>query len=125
MARTLTLTIKPTGEALEDFRETFKALEGGRRVRRRAGVYFTSLEAARALLTRNRLALLRAVRARRPRSIYELARTLNRDLKNVQEDVRMLEEYGLLRLTRGRGAGKRVTTVPEALFGEITLKIAI
>ena len=69
MARTLTLTIKPTGEALEGFRETFKALEGGRRVRRRAGVYFTSLEAARALLTRNRLALLRAVRARRPRSI--------------------------------------------------------
>ena len=102
-----------------------KALEGGRRVRRRAGVYFTSLEAARALLTRNRLALLRAVRARRPRSIYELARTLNRDLKNVQEDVRMLEEYGLLRLTRGRGGGKRVITVPEALFGEITLKIAI
>ena len=48
-ARTLTLTIKPTGEALEGFRETFKALEGGRRVRRRAGVYFTSLEAARAL----------------------------------------------------------------------------
>jgi len=120
MARTLTLTIKSIGEALEGFRETFKALEGGRRVRRRA-----SLEAARALLTRNRLALLRAVRARRPRSIYELARTLNRDLKNVQEDVRMLEEYGLLRLTRGRGAGKRVTTVPEALFGEITLKIAI
>lgn len=125
MARTLTITVKPTNEALEGFRETFKSLERGRRVQRRAGVYFTSLEAARALLTRNRLALLRAIRARRPRSIYELARTLDRDLKNVQEDLRLLEDYGLVRLTRGRGAGKRVTTVPEALFGAIALKIAI
>ncbi len=94
-------------------------------MQRRAGVYFTSREAARALLTRNRLALLRAVGARRPRSIYELARTLNRDLKNIQEDLRLLEEYGLVRLTRGHGAGKRVTTVPETLVGEIALKIAI
>ena len=125
MAKTLTIQIKSVGEALEGFRETFKAYEAGRRVSRREGVYFTSIEAARNLLTRNRLALLRAVRTQRPGSIYELAKALKRDLKNVQEDLRILEKYGLVRMTEGRGTGKRRVKVPEALFGEIALKIAI
>jgi len=69
MAKTLTIQIKSAGEALEGFREAFKAVEAGRRVSRREGVYFTSIEAARNRLTPNRLALLRAIRTRRPGSI--------------------------------------------------------
>ena len=46
MAKTLTIKIKSVGETLEGFRETFKAYEAGRRVSRREGVYFTSIEAA-------------------------------------------------------------------------------
>ncbi len=125
MAKTLTIKIKSVGEALEGFRETVKAFEAGRRVSRRDGVYFTSIEAARNLLTRNRLALLRAIRTRHPGSIYELAKMLNRDLKNVQEDLRLLEEYGLVRVTKARSVGKRRVRVPEALFREIALRIAI
>ena len=125
MAKTLTIQIKSVGEALEGFRETFKAYGAGREVSRRAGVYFTSIEAARNLLTRNRLALLKAIRTHRPGSIYELAKALKRDLKNVQEDLKILEKYGLIRMTAGRRDGKRKVKVPEALFGEIALKIAI
>ena len=51
MARTLKMTIKTVCEALDDVRSAFKAAESGRRVRRRDGVYFTSIEAARNLLT--------------------------------------------------------------------------
>lgn len=58
MAKTLTIQIKSAGEALGGFRETFKAVEAGRRVSRREGVYFTSIEAARNLLTPNRVTLL-------------------------------------------------------------------
>lgn len=125
MAKTLTIKIKSSEEALEGFRETFEALQAGRRIRRRAGVYFTSIEAARNLLTPSRLALLRAIRRHRPGSIYELAKLLNRDLKNVQEDLRLLEEYGLVRMTSGRRTGRRKVKVPEAPFEEITLKVAI
>jgi predicted transcriptional regulator len=125
MAKTLTIEIKSMGEALEAFRKTFKALESGRRVARHEGVYFTSIEAARTLLTRNRIALLRAIRAQRPGSIYELAKTVKRDLKNVQQDLRILEEYGLIRMTAASRAGKRRVKVPEAPFAEIALKIAI
>jgi predicted transcriptional regulator len=125
MSKTLTIKIKPVGEAMTEFRHAFRAAEAGRRVTRRAGVYFTSIEAARSLLTPSRLALLRAIRAKRPRSIYELAKTMGRDFKNVQGDLRLLERYGLVRMTRSRGRGTRRAKVPEALFGEITLKIAI
>jgi predicted transcriptional regulator len=124
MAKTLTIQIKPVGEALESFGETFKALEAGRQVSRRQGVYFTSIEAARNLLTPSRLALLRAIRAKRPGSIYELAKLVERDLKNVQGDLQTLERYGLVRLNKSRRPGRR-KVVPQALFNQIALKIAI
>ena len=69
--------------------------------------------------------MLRAIRAKHPGSIYELAKTVSRDLKNVQQDLRILESYGLIRMSPARRAGKRLAKVPEAPFDEITLKIAI
>ena len=125
MARTLTIRISSLDEGLKRFRETYRAVEGGRSVPRRGGVYFTSLAAARNLLTPSRLALLRAVRTRRPRSIYDLAKIVGRDLKNVQDDLRILEYYGLVRMSRGRAIGKRHVKIPQAVFGEIALRIAI
>ena len=125
MAKTLTIQIKAADEALEYFRETFKAVEAGRRLAGREGVYFTSIEAARNLLTPNRLALLRAIRMKRPGSIYELAKITGRDLKNVQDDLRLLERYGLVRIGHGRSSGKRKVRIPQAVFNEIALRIAI
>ena len=125
MRKTLTIKIKPVSDAMGDFRQAFGAAQSGRRVTRREGVYFTSIEAARNLLTPNRLALLRTIRSKHPRSIYELAKVSQRDFKNVQEDLRLLERYGLVRMTQRRGRAARRARVPEALFGEIALKIAI
>ena len=85
----------------------------------------TSIEAARNLLTPNRLALLRAIRMKRPGSIYELAKITGRDLKNVQDDLRLLERYGLVRIGHGRSSGKRKVRIPQAVFKEIAFRIAI
>lgn len=125
MARTLTIGIKSIDQALRDFGETFEAVRAGKRMSRHEGVYFTSLEAARNLLTPCRLALLRAIRSRRPGSIYELAKSVGRDLKNVQHDLQILERHGLVRMAWGRGTGKRKVKIPRAMFGAIELKIAI
>ena len=125
MAKTLTIQIKSVGEALEGFRKTFNDVAAGRRPKKREGVYFTSIEAARSLLTPNRLALLRAVRSERPGSIYALAKMVHRDLKNVQDDLRLLETYGLIRMADVSRSSKRRVRVPQALFDEIELKIAI
>jgi predicted transcriptional regulator len=130
MAKTLTIRIKPVGDAMRTFRHTFKAVERSARstarVQRREGVFFTSIEAARKLLTANRLALLRAIRTEHPGSMYALARHVGRDMKNVQQDLRLLESYGLVRMATSHRPGKgRRTKAPQALFREIALKIAI
>jgi predicted transcriptional regulator len=125
MTKTLTIQIKSVGEALDGFRKTFNDVAAGRRVKRREGVYFTSIEAARSLLTPSRLALLRVVRTRRPGSIYELAKLVRRDLKNVQDDLRLLETHGLIHMAAAPRSNKRRARVPQAMFDEIELKIAI
>jgi predicted transcriptional regulator len=50
---------------------------------------------------------------------------VGRDLKNVQNDLRLLEAYGLIRMTDGTRSGKRRVRVPQAVFDQIELKIAI
>jgi predicted transcriptional regulator len=82
------------------------------------------LEAARNFLTRERLGLLRTIKTRRPQSIYELARMVGRDLKNVQDDIRILERHGLVRIAK-RPRGTRTVKVPRVPFEAIALKIAI
>ena len=125
MGKTLTIRISSLDEGLKRFRAAYKAVAAGRPVVRREGVYFTSLEAARNLLTPSRLALLRAVRTKRPHSMYELAKMVGRDLKNVQGDLQTLERYGLVRVTGGHSIGRRRVKTPHAMFGEIALRIAI
>ena len=122
--KTVTFTIEPFTEGLKRFKETFEAARAGRPVEPRELVGFTSLEAARNFLTRERLGLLRTIKARRPRSIYELARMVGRDLKNVQEDIRILERHGLVRIAK-RPRGTRSVRVPRVPFEAIALKIAI
>jgi len=122
--KTVTFTIEPFSESLKRFKQTFKAVQAGRQVEPQELVGFTSLEAARNFLTRERLGLLCTIKSRRPNSIYELAKMTGRDLKNVQQDVRILERHGLVRIAR-RPRGSRKVKVPRVPFEEIALKIAI
>ena len=122
--KTVTFTIEPFTESLKRFKETFKAVHAGRHIEPQEVVGFTSLEAARNFLTRERLSLLHTIKSRHPGSIYELAKMSGRDLKNVQEDVRILERHGLVRISK-HPRGSRNVKVPEVPFEEIVLKIAI
>ena len=124
--KTVTFSIRPLGDVMTDFSETFEAVSAGRRIPKgpREEVGFTSIEAARNFLTRERLALMRTIRARHPGSLYELAKMVERDFKNVQEDIRILERHGLVRIVK-EPRGKRKVKVPQVLFEEIALKIAI
>ena len=121
---TATFTIEPFSESLKRFKQTFEAVQAGHDVEPQEIVGFTSLEAARNFLTRERLALLRAIKTRHPGSIYALAKMADRDLKNVQDDIRILERHGLVKITK-RPRGSRKIKVPEVPFEEIALRIAI
>jgi predicted transcriptional regulator len=49
---------------------------------------------------------------------------VERDLKNVQDDIRILERHGLVKITK-LPRGTRKIKVPEVPFEEIALRIAI
>jgi predicted transcriptional regulator len=124
--KTVSFSIRPLNDVMDDFARTFEAVRTGRRIPKgsREEVGFTSIEAARNFLTRERLALLRAIRIRRPSSLYELAKMVDRDFKNVQEDIRILQRHGLVRIAK-EPRGKRKVKVPQVPFDEIALRIAI
>ncbi|MBI3076697.1 MAG: hypothetical protein HYY85_06880 [Deltaproteobacteria bacterium] len=121
--RRFRVRIKPVEEALGEFKEAYLAATQGRPYSYRGGVYFTSLEAVRNVLTARRMLLLHTVREKCPRSIYALARLLGRNIKNVHADVQLLEELGLLTLVEGpKGRGAKQ---PKATCDSIEVTIAI
>ena len=59
-------------------------------------VYFESAEVLSKVITRQRHNLLKVLHANGPLTVRALAALLERDYKNVYEDVKILEESGLI-----------------------------
>jgi predicted transcriptional regulator len=76
-----------------------------------------------AVLTNNRLLILKTIREFHPQSVYELSKMLGRDLKNVNQDLKLLAEIGLVTLEKAETDKKRV--VPHVNYGKILLEIPV
>ncbi|MDP1758207.1 MAG: MarR family transcriptional regulator [Thermodesulfovibrionales bacterium] len=121
--RKIDIGIKGLKESLKDFAETWKKLEAGKKVRKEEGIYFDSIDNMRAVLTNNRLLILKIIRERKPNSVYELAKMLDRDLKNVNQDLKLLADVGLVTLEKIEDDKKRV--IPHVDYGKILLEIPV
>lgn len=115
--------IKGLQESLTDFAGAWKKIEAGKKVKKEEGIYFDSIDTMRAVLTNNRLLILKTIKDRNPGSVYELAKILGRDLKNVNQDLKMLAEIGLVTLEKTEADKKRV--VPHVDYGKILLEIPV
>ena len=112
--------IKDLKTALDDFVGTGEAIERGEKVKRNTGVYFTSIEAFRKALTPKRLELLHIIKAKKPASINELARMAHRDIKNISDDLKYLEQIGLIEKEESDQKTRPVIT-----YDRIDLQIAV
>ena len=120
--KTIRVRIKSVDDALDDAIGVMRAIQAKKRVRKQKGEYFESLEAVRTALTETRLALLRVIRKRKPKSVAELARIAKRDFKAVYRDVEALRDLGLIEVAhRRRGA----STPLRSNTTEIVLRIAV
>jgi predicted transcriptional regulator len=63
------------------------------------------------ILTRERIRLLHIIREKKPESISELARILNRKESNVHNDITFLEGIGLLEIKKGRDNVQKMPVV--------------
>jgi predicted transcriptional regulator len=123
--KNVTIGIKSIEETLDDARDVMERLERGEKVKKKkAGIYFESLEVMRKAMTNERLKILRAIKEKHPASIYELAKLLNRNLKNVSDDVHYLAELELIELEKGKSNG-REKTLPIVNYDKILLEIPV
>lgn len=123
--RSMKIRIKSFDEALADAGRAMTAVAKGqgRFFKPIKGTFFASLEAARSVLTRERLELLRAIRRHKPPSVYRLAKILGRDMKNVHDDVQLLTRLKLITTAKRRRA--REAMRPQVTCDEIQVAISL
>ncbi len=61
-------------------------------------IIVTGLATIAKIFSKTRMEILLAIITQKPQSIYELAKMVNRDFKNVHSDVQFLNEVGLIKL---------------------------
>lgn len=112
--------VKPLDDTLKEAGEVYENLAKGIAVKRKHAVYFANLKEMRRVLTEKRLEVLKTIRDRKPSSVYELAKMLDRDLKNVLQDLSYLRELGIVAITQ---AGLK--KVPHFDYDRISIEVAV
>jgi len=93
---TLVVTVQPSGEFHEDVRSAITALQQGESVGSPPTISFESYDALMETLTSRTLDLIEAIRRDEPVSINEAARVVDRDVKNVHEELSRLARLGIV-----------------------------
>ncbi len=117
MPRLLEIRVSPPGDALDRFEAAWNRLAEGQALRKLAILSFVDLVSLLKTLSPARLTLLQKLREAGPVSIYELAKRLGRDYKNVYTDVTQLARLGLIE----RGSDNLVTVRWDLLRAELRL----
>lgn len=95
-ARRLELRVGAPGDALDRFEAMWNRAAEGRAAKPLEVLNFADLPLLLKTLTPARWALLEALRDKSAASVYELAKRLERDYKNVHTDVAALASLGLI-----------------------------
>jgi len=123
--KNVTIGIKSVKEMLNEAGDVMERLELGEKVpKKETGIYFDTLETMRKAITEERIRIIKVIRERQPESIYELAKILGRNIKNVSDDVHYLADIGLIELERAKSNG-REKKIPRVKYEKIRLERAV
>ena len=116
-SRALELRVGTAGDALDRFEAAWNRVAEGRAMAPLRVLTVASLPLLLKALTPARWGLLERLASDGPLSVYQLAKRLARDYKNVHTDVARLAELGLI----ARGADGRVEVQWSAVRAELRL----
>lgn len=85
---------------------------------------FSGVVALRKLLSKERVRVLNIIKEKKPGSIYDLAKILQRGFKSVFEDVQLLERFGLIEFVSETKNG-RVRHKPILIADTLTIHLHI
>ena len=117
---TLHITVEPTAAFFEAALEDIHRLEAGEEL---ADEYVLSLPDEAALervLSAKNLELIRTIASENPESVRDLARLVDRDIKNVSTALNRLSEIGLVELEAG-GRTKK----PTVWYDHVEIEIQV
>ena len=85
---------------------------------------FENLSSLRRLLSNEKARMLHVLKTQKPESIYTLAKKLGRNFKTVNDDLKLLEKFGFVKLVEQKSKN-RIRHKPELLADSviITLKL--
>jgi predicted transcriptional regulator len=72
---------------------------------------FSDIKILRNLFANEKARILYTIKENSPKSIYQLAKLLGRDLKSIRKDIQILEKYGFVDFV-SRKEGNRVSHTP-------------
>ncbi|MDL0126497.1 hypothetical protein PNQ92_13955 [Halobacterium salinarum] len=115
---TLVVTVTPSSEFHDDVTDSIAALKQGDAMDSTPTLSFTSYDDLMDTLTPRVLELIEAIRQEEPASINETARVVDRDVKNVHEELSRLAQLGIIFFEED-GQRKR----PVVWFDELVINL--
>ncbi|MEX2017541.1 MAG: hypothetical protein WD876_03650 [Candidatus Pacearchaeota archaeon] len=85
---------------------------------------FKSLLALRQLLSNEKARILHVIKTYEPKSIYELAKRLDRGFKAVNDDVRLLHKFGFIEMTEEKTKNRKRLR-PRVVVDNIIINVKI
>ena len=85
---------------------------------------FSGILALRQLLSNEKARMLLVIKTQNPNSIYDLAKKLNRGVKSVNDDIKLLERFGFVELIEEK-TKKRTRYRPRIIVDTITIHLKI
>ncbi len=115
----LKIIIKPRKQIKKDF---VAAMKGQKKmIQAENEVVFNSVKSFMRILTKNRVEILIYLNHHSPKSIYELAKGLGRDFKNVHSDIKKLANLNLI--TIEKSGNSRGGLIPKSKYTGLELSL--
>ncbi|MDX8404092.1 MAG: hypothetical protein R8K54_06760 [Mariprofundaceae bacterium] len=84
-------------------------------------IWVRSVDEFRKLMSEKNMNLLAAIRSQKPKSVSELAQSIDEDQGNLTKRLKMLASFGLVELKEGERTRGRTALIPKVNFDRIIL----
>jgi len=85
---------------------------------------FEGILALRQLLSNEKARILHVIKTQKPKSIYDLAKKLDRGFKSVNDDIKLLERFGFIELIEEKTKNRR-RHKPEIVVDTIIIHLKV
>lgn len=109
------ITIKESGGAFSIF---------GKQIGSKKEFDFSGILALRQLLSNEKARILSVIKKEKPKSIYDLAKKLNRGFKAVNDDLKLLERFGFIEFIEEKTKNRK-RHKPEIIVDTVTIHVRL